>query len=329
MAQSLGWPRHQILLEQRLTQAESGDTWSVEEALLDELNRLPPEERLILEALVKGYLNNFRFLDAVELATPWIERYPHDGLAYLYRARAYQGLGRWGDAVEDYREALKILPDSMTARLWCADSHLALHDFEEALDNYELYRKMAPGDREALFAIAECQFSLGQPEARATLENLLAKDPRHEGGLLLSAKIDLVEDAPDKALVHLRQALAISPRDPQVLQALTGTLRQLQRREEANQMEKQYRRLLDQAQQLTQLKEKILSQPEDATLRYQAGALSLEMGREKEAADWFQSVFWIDPNHRPTHLALADYWKKHSQPERAAYHLRRAEGKRR
>ena len=133
LAQSLGSPYQQILLEKRLEQAESGDTWSVEEALLDELNRLPPEERLILEALVKGYLNNFRFLDAVELATPWIERYPHDGLAYLYRARAYQGLGRWGDAIKDYREALKILPDSMTARLWCADSHLALHDFEEDL----------------------------------------------------------------------------------------------------------------------------------------------------------------------------------------------------
>ena len=77
------------------------------------------------------------------------------------------------------------------------------------------------------------------------------------------------------------------------------------------------------------LKERIANQPDDATLRYQAGMLCLEMVLEKQASDWFQSVLWIDPNHRPTHLALADYWAKHGQPQRAAYHRRRAEGKRR
>jgi len=329
MAQSLGWPRPQIILEQRLTRAESGDTWDVEEALLDELNQLPPEERLILEALVRGYLNNFRFIDAVELATPWIERYPRDWPAYLYRGRAYQGLARLEEAISDYRDALRIRPDAILAKLWLADVFLANRDYQSALDNYQAYRQMVPDDWEALFAMAESQFSLGQPEARATLESLLAKHPQHLGGLLLAAKMDLAEDAPEKALSHLRQALAITSHDPEVLQTLSRVLRLLNRQEEADQMEKQYRRVLDHAQQLRQLKEKILSQPEDTTLRYQAGMLSLEMGREKEATDWFQSVFWMDSDHRPTHLALADYWAKHGQPQRAAYHRRRAEGKRR
>src|SRR5437870_1301278 len=102
LAESLGWPRDQILLERRLLQAESGDTWTVEESLLDELNRLPAEERLILEALVKAYLNNFRFVDAIELTNPWIQRYPHDWVAYLYRGRAYQGLARWEQAIADF-----------------------------------------------------------------------------------------------------------------------------------------------------------------------------------------------------------------------------------
>jgi tetratricopeptide (TPR) repeat protein len=329
MAQSLGWPRQQIILEQRLTQAESGDTWSVEEALLDELNRLPPEERLILEALVKGYLNNFRFIDAVELATPWIQRYPDDWLAHLYRGRGYQGLARSEEAISDYQDALRIRPESMPARHWYADALLAMHDYQNALANYQAYSAMVPDDWEAAFAIAECQFSLGQPQARGLLEALLKKHPQHLSGLLLVARMDLVEEAPEKAMSRLRQALAISPRDADTLQTLTAALRQLHRQEEADQMEKQYRRILDQAQQLRQLREKILTEPEDPTLRYQAGTLCLEMGLEKSASDWFQSVFWINPNHRPTHLALADYWAKHGWPQRAAYHQRRAEGKRR
>jgi tetratricopeptide (TPR) repeat protein len=329
LAESLGWPRDQIVLEQRLIQAESGDTWSVEEALLKKLNRLPPEERIILEGLVRGYLNSARFVDAAEIAATWINRYPRDWLACLYRGRAYQGQGSWPEAASDYKNALKIRPDSIAARLWLAEVYLALQDFQNALDNYQAYIKMAPDDLEAMFAIAECQFSLGQSETRATLEELLNKYPDHQGGLLLAARMDLTEDAPDRALVRLRKASALGPPDPEILQTLILALRKLNRQKEADQEEKEYGQILEKGKQLKELNEKVQSDPADASLRYQAGMLSLELGQEKAAFDWFQSTFFIDPDYRPTHLALADYWSKHGQPQRAAYHRHRAEAKRR
>ena len=329
LAESLGWPRDQVVLEQRLWQAESGDTWSVEEALLEELNRLPPEERIILEGLVRGYLNSARFADAADIATIWIKRFPGDWLAYLYRGRAYQGQSSWEEAVSDYQETLKIRPDLTGARLWYAETLLASQDYQNALDNYQVYSKMVPEDREALFAIAKCQFSLGQREARATLEELLNKYPQHQGGLLLAARMDLAEDAVDRALVRLRKASALGPPNPEILQTLILALRKLNRQKEADQEEKQYGQILKKAKQLSELNEKIQLERADASLRYQAGMLSLELGQEKAGFDWFQTVFYINPDHGPTHLALADYWAKHGQPERAAYHRRRAEGKRR
>ncbi len=180
-----------------------------------------------------------------------------------------------------------------------------------------------------MFAIAECQFSLGQPEAAANLENLLAKYPKQLRGLILSAKMKLVEGAVDKALVRLRQAQAIAPHDLEILQTLIAVLRRLNRQKEAEQLQKEYSRFLEQGQELGRLREEIQSEPGDASRRYQAGKLCLELGQKKEGFDWLQSVMWINPDHRPTHLALADYWAKQGQPQLAAYHLRRADGKRR
>jgi tetratricopeptide (TPR) repeat protein len=328
-AESLGWPRQQILLEKRLLQAEAGDIWEVEEALLEQLNRLTPDESVILEGVVRGYLNSARFLDARVIATTWIERYPRDWRAYFYRGRAYQGLGQINEAIADYQDAIKIHPQSLAVRLWYAEALRVNHDHENALENYQVYLKSAPDDADAMFAVAECQFSLGRPEARTTLEELLSKHPNHPGALILGARISLTEDKPEKALDRLRKVQALGIHDPEVLQVLVQTLTQLHRLDEAELVRKQHGEVLKKAKKLRELAEKIQAETDDPSLRYQAGMLALELQEDGAATGWFQSVFWIDPDYRPTHLALADYWDKHGQPQRAAYHRRRAEGKKR
>jgi tetratricopeptide (TPR) repeat protein len=277
---------------------------------------------VILEGLVKGYLKSASFGNAVEIATTWIKRYPDDWLGYLYRGRGYQGLGQWEEAISDYQSVLRIHPESISATLWCAESLMAYGDYQNALETYQAYRKMAPDDWEPLLAIAECQFSLGQPQARETVDNLLENHPQHQGGLLLAAKISIAEDKPAKALPNLRKAMELGPPDPEVLQALIVVLQKLKRPEEADQVEKQFWQIIEKGRRLNQLNKKIQTEPRDPSLRYQAGMLALELGRDKEASAWFQTVFFIDPGHRATHLALADYWSKHGEPERAAYHRR-------
>jgi tetratricopeptide (TPR) repeat protein len=328
LAESLGWPRDQILLEQRLLQAETGDTWSVEEALLKQLNRLGPEERLILEGLIKGYLNSARFADAADFATTWVKRYPGDWEAYLFRGRAYQGQGRLSEAASNYQEALRIQPDAIAARLWYADTLMASYDYRNALDNYQIYRQAVPDDRETLLAIAKCQFSLGQPEvARTAVEKLLKEHSHDRAGLLLAAQIDLAEDAPDKALVRLREARDLGPPDPGVLRTMIRALRKLSEEKEADDLERQNAQILEKAELLRDLMERIQVDSSDVSLRYRAGMVALELGQEKDALGLFQTVLFIEPSHRPTHLALADYWSKHGQPQQAEYHRRKAEGK--
>jgi superkiller protein 3 len=327
MAKSMDWPEEQIILERQLQRAASGNSWSVEQTLLDELNRLPPEEVLILEAVVNGYLNNARYIDAIEITNTWLRRYPDDWLAYLYRGRANQGLSLYERAIEDFERAQKLHPDFLQTQLWLADALLADHQYEKALRHYQVYVQAGPSDADILLAMALCQVSLGKPEARTILDQLMADHPNDAGIILLAAKLDLVEDKPDQALRRAREALSLSPNDPDIVYFVAQALSRLNRTSEAEQFKKEHYVLFAKADELLHLKKKIEVEPQDASLRYQAGRMCLDIGQEKEAFGWFQSVLWIDPTHRPTHQALAEICKKHGQVERADYHRRRAEGK--
>ena len=95
----LYWPRAQIALEQQLQRAQVGDIWQLEDALLDRLNTHPPEEVLILEALVNGLLENDRLIDVLVLTSAWMREFPRDWLPLVYRANARLApprRARWG-----------------------------------------------------------------------------------------------------------------------------------------------------------------------------------------------------------------------------------------
>src|SRR5262249_13103578 len=87
-AEALRWPKDQIKLERQLRRAQVGDIWEVEDTLFNLLNTQPPEEVIILESLVNGFIENDRLLDVVALTTTWINRFPKDWLPLVYRGNA-------------------------------------------------------------------------------------------------------------------------------------------------------------------------------------------------------------------------------------------------
>jgi Tfp pilus assembly protein PilF len=70
----------------------------------------------------------------------------------------------------------------------------------------------------------------------------------------------------------------------------------------------------------------ISKSPNDLNLRRQAATLCLHCDRNIEALQWLQGSLQINPNHKPTHAALADYYEQIGQPELADPH-REAAGK--
>jgi tetratricopeptide (TPR) repeat protein len=328
MAQSLGWARHDIDLEYRLGEAQSKNIWIVEERLKQDVPEASPAEKtLIVEALINGYLENDRPKDASWLALAWTLEHPEDWLGWLYLGRACQLRHTFANAIVNYEKVLDLKPDQPQARLWLANTLASDTQFDRAVPHYQIYLQSHPGHATALLGLAKCQYSLGHIEAaRVALDDLLHEHPNHAGGLLSRAQLEQAE-APEKALPWLRQAVAVAPNDTNILYNLALTLRAVHQDREAATYDQRLKERRVQATRLAELETKLLSDANNVDLRYQLGRLNLELGKEDEAAHWFQTVLRIDPNHRPTLRALADYWQAHGDARRATFYADRAEGK--
>jgi tetratricopeptide (TPR) repeat protein len=329
-AELLQWPRAQIDLERRLERAQSGDLGKVAARLEAALETPSPEDVVVFEALARGYLENDWVERALNLANLWLERHPDDWEARYYRGLALQRKPpKTKEAIADLKRALELKPGQSDVLWALADLYMGNDKLEEALPLYESYLESDPANTDALFQLANCQLtSLGEPDkARLTLNKLLAIEPNHVMALYLQAKVELADGLPEKALEWLRRAERLAPHDPYIVQNLMAVLHDLKRTEEADKYQKLAGEIGQWEGQLIQAKMECRNQPDNAMPRYQAGMLSLKLGQESEAATWFQRALWIEPDHPPTHAALADYWEKHSNPQRADYHRKKAGGK--
>lgn len=327
IAKFLGWPSHLIDLEQRLGVAQSKNIWKVEEGLKkDVLEASPAEKPLIIEALINGYLVNDRPNDAYHFALAWTLEYPEDWQAFLSLGRACQLKMSFDKAIKSFEKVLELKPDQPKARLWLAQTLALGTEFEQAKEQYQVFLRNAPDDPEGLVGLAKCQYSLGDVQgAQETLDYLLGQDPNSVPGLL--ARGQLVQSrAPEEALPWLQKAVAIEPNDPNILYNLILALRAAHKDQDATFYDQRLKANHAKTTQLTNLILEVLKDANNVDLRYQIAALNLELGKEEEAAHWFQTVLWIDPDHRPTLRALADYWRKHKDVQRAAFYAGRAEG---
>jgi predicted Zn-dependent protease len=325
-AKLLGWPEEQIKFERQLQQAQSGDIWKVEDKLTEYLNAFHPEEGLIFEALAKGYLELYSLFDLERLTDLWLERYPNDWRPRLYRGRTFHIAHTPDRAISEYRRVLDIKPDQADAQLWLAGALTLDGQFEEALTRFQTYLQSHPNAPAAMLGIANCQFSLGQTDAaRATLDRLLAESKDNVAGMLVRAKLELEDGTPEEALVWLKRAEAVAPRESDVLQNLARAYRRLGKHRDAETCERQLQDIQKLYERLAIIERQIAKDPENIPLRYEAGVIYLRLGRTEDAARWLRILLRLDPNHQPTHKLLAEHFQQVGDVRRAEYHRRKAQ----
>jgi tetratricopeptide (TPR) repeat protein len=324
-AKELGWVTEAIDLEWALLKAQRGDNSEVQEILLSFVERGHPDSVLILEALAHGYMETFYLAAAVKCLDMWLDREPDDPQAHFWRGEVMQLLHRYEEALADFQRAVDLAPNRDDARLKLADGLKEAHRLRAAAPHYEILYEHQPGDPAVLLGLARCRLQQGEPdEARRLLDALLAVQPRDGLALGERGKIELESGRPAEAEHWLRQAVAIAPYEYDVVYNFVMALRQQNKNAEAEEWTGRLNSIDADLSRLKEVMRATTTDPTNPALRHEAGAIFLRNGQEELGLRWLAYALRQNPNYRPTHELLAEYFEKHDQPDVAAAHRRLA-----
>jgi tetratricopeptide (TPR) repeat protein len=280
-----------------------------------------PDTMLILEALSRGYAHNYRLHDAQDCLDRWLERQPDDVQALLGRGWVYERLGKYEEALEDYRRASAVDPEREEPALRHAQVLLYLGEPAEADGEFERLRQRFPQDLGVALGFAQCQVKLGRTEeARQLLDQLAADHPREAEVLRERGNLAHQTGQAEEAETWLRGAMAQAPYDYQVHYDLYQCLLRVGKAAEAQALQARMQRIQADLVRINDLTQELQNRPYDAGLRSEIGRIFLRNGELHEGVLWLESALQVNPAHQPTHQALADYYAEAGQSALAAQH---------
>jgi tetratricopeptide (TPR) repeat protein len=272
-----------------------------------------PGTPLLLEALTRGYLRQYRLIEARACLNRWFQSEPNnpqalclDGQFHLDYAQAR------GAAETSFRRAVEIDPEHEDARLGLAVALLYAKDYSEAAEHLEYLRKRQPENYKVQVELAECWNSQDRVnEATQLVEAVLAKQPQFPPALSLRGRLAFKEEQYAEAETWLRQSVAGNPSDHLARYTLVQCLRQNGKQEEA---EEKWQQVLQMEEDLKRFNEIVtrdmLQRPRDPALHCTLGQLLLRGGHLEEGLRWLQSALRLDPGYAPAREALNEYQKQ-------------------
>jgi tetratricopeptide (TPR) repeat protein len=324
-----GGTSEEIALEWALLQAASGNLTEVEEYLNRQAQLHHERAPLVWEAVAEGDIRVYRILDALACLNVWLQHDPNNVRALELRGLAYQNAKSATRGAENYRLVLDLDPTRSGTRRQLARCLLRMGSYEEALPHLEQLARLNPDDPETQVGLARCQAMLGHPkQARELLAQVLQRHPDHAEALRTRGQFALSNGRPAEAERWLRRAADLLPDDYESQWLLFRSL-QAQDKKEAEAQLRKAEAAKDRAERLGELTSRQLSiRPLDPALHYEMGVQLLRSGNDETGVGWLLSALRLDPDYRPAHRALADYYERRGDAERAQEHRRLAEASR-
>ncbi len=205
-----------------------------------------------------------------------------------------------------------------------ADSLAKAGRFAEALPLLQRQHRRQPNDLTLLRDLATCLAAVGRlDDASALLLQANERQPSDAGVLLELGRLSLERGDAAEAEAWLGKALAVDPTDRRSNHMLLQSLR-LQGKETAakDQLAKFQRLLADLARATEIMNDALKERPNDPDLHLELGVLLLRNGQTERGLQELERAVELEPRQRAAHAALADYYEKHGQPERAVVHRR-------
>lgn len=314
-----------LTLEWSLLRLQQGDG-SVEAYLRKRAEGGGPDALLIWEILSQYYLDGYRLFEARDCLDRYLEQRPDDVFALLGRGVIWERLLHFPEAVRDYRRAVQAEPDNELARFRLAENLTITGPSEEAAEQYEWLRRRRTEDAAVQLGLARAWRQMGRiEEARQLLDNILRRHPQRAAALTERGRLDREAGQLQQAADWLRRAVDLAPHDREALYNLWLCLKECGPEEEARQCYKRFERADADLKRLGFLAKEVLRQPRDPALRSEGGLLFLRNHQEEEGVRWLLQALRLDPEYRPAHQALADYYQRKGKPELATRHRQRVE----
>src|SRR5262249_3978374 len=144
----------------------------------------------------------------------WLDRWPDDVQALLWRGEVHERLLRKEEALAAYRRAVELSPDQDDTRLHFAELLLRARQPEEAAKHLDILPHRQPENTAVLLELARCRRLQGEAaEARMLLDAGLAADPNNAGLLSERGLLAVESGQPKEAEPWLRKAVALAPYD--------------------------------------------------------------------------------------------------------------------
>ncbi len=268
-----------------------------------------PDTPLLLEALARGYLRQYRLVEARKCLDLWLERQPDNTQALTLLGQFhldYERAPQW--AVERYRQALDLDPDHEEARLGLAVTLLESKDFAGASVHLEHLSQVQPDNLRVQVGLAECRYAVDGPaEAIRLLDDLLGQHPDLAPALALRGRIALEMGEEALAEKWLRRAVARAPNDYQARYNLILCLHRNRQTAEARRHEQWIEQRKKDVSRFHDIVTRELSaRPNDPALHCTLGELLLRAGHAEEGLRWLQSALRLDPQHAAARQALKE-----------------------
>jgi tetratricopeptide (TPR) repeat protein len=265
-----------------------------------------------------AYLQTGQFEEAISMIVKAIELGDGDGNSYGLLGYAYLNTNRPQSALDAYRIANVLRPDSRDWKIGKAHSLSMVGNYREAVALLEELIQETPNQRSFWLSRANAFISLGEEKAAATqlemVKRLGLSDPQ---SMRLLGDIYMNQGIPSLALPNYLKAIEGRDRLPvATAMGLASTLTRFGALAEA----KVFIEALPQ-----QFGDQISGSIESDLLNLKA-EIALAENEDAEAARILEEVVRLDPVNGRALILLADYHHRAGDYEEAAYYYERAQG---
>ncbi len=304
-----------------LQQASSGKFEAVQPALERCLQR-DPNDVEVLRAYAKAAMKAGKLIEAREILERWSKLDDSNSESLTDRIDIWLALHQLPEAIADSAAVLRLRPDNDEMRTRCAEWLLAAGELDEADSECRVCLQHHPDDLKLMELQAKiCQAMGDNDRAREFVDKVLAKEPNRPAALVLRGALLIDSGQADKAIPVLKRALGTRPEvQESVWYYLSLAYSQTGQHPEA-------RRALA---ELQECQAKSLFQ-EAGRVRNNIGVqvrVAESLLNTEHAADGvrlLEQIVQRSPDCVSAHKLLADYYQKHGDTEKAAFHRQRAQ----